>query len=134
MKKLLAVSLLGLALVGCGPTPEDIAKAKVTNTAASANPEIMGVLPDGRPIRSVRIDNPHSSHWHYVYYIDNATVTANNTFQSGKTSANEAIVALPANSTPDDIINYAEGLKAKQRASDEAELARIKARLGIDKQ
>lgn len=133
MKKLLAVALLGLAVAGCGPTPEDFARAKAVNSAASANPEVMGILPDGRPIRSVRIDNPYSSHTHFVYYIDNATVTSNNAFSSGKTTANEALVTLP-NGSPDDIIKYAEGLKAKQRADDEAELARIKARLGLDKQ
>lgn len=134
MKKVLAVALLGLAIAGCDPTPQDFATANMKNSAAASRPEVMGVLPDGRQIRSVRIDNPHSSHWHFVYYIDNATVTANNTFSSGKSTANEAIVTLPANTSPDDIIKYAENLKAQQRAKDEAELARIQKRLGIDSQ
>lgn len=129
MKKLLAVALLGLAIAGCGPTPEDIANAKVVNSAASADPQVMGVLPDGRPIRMVPINNPYASHRHFVYYIDNATVSANNTFQSGKTTASETLVTLP-NGSPDEIIKYAEGLKAKQRASDEAELVRLQKKLG----
>lgn len=129
MKKLLAVALLSLAVAGCGPTPEDIANAKAINSASSANPEVMGMLPDGRPIRVVQISNPYASHRHFVYYIDNAVVTANNTFSSGKTTANDALVTLP-NGSPEEIIKYAEGLKAKERAADEAELVRLQKKLG----
>lgn len=129
MKKLILVPLLVLAVAGCGPTPEDIAKAKIVNSANAASPQVMGALPDGRPIRMVPIDNPYSSHKHFVYYIDNATVSANNAFQSGKVTVNETLVTLPSGS-PEDIIKYAEGLKAKERASDEAELARLQKKLG----
>ena len=130
MKKLFIAALFGLAVAGCGPTPEDIANAKASNTASSADPQVMGTLPDGRPIRMVRINNPYASHWHYVYYIDNATVSNNAAFQSGKTTANEALVTLPSNTTPDDMIKYAQKLKADERASDEAELARLQKKLG----
>ncbi|MNC12905.1 hypothetical protein D3C75_606320 [compost metagenome] len=129
MKKLILVPLLALAVAGCGPTPEDIAHAKAVNSAASADPQVMGVLPDGRPIRMVPINNPYASHKHFVYFIDNATVSANNAFQSGKTSVNETLVTLP-NGSPEEIIKYAEGLKAKERASDEAELVRLQKKLG----
>lgn len=129
MKKLLAVALLSLAVAGCGPTPEDIANAKTMNAAAAADPQVMGVLPDGRPIRMVRINNPYASHWHYVYYIDNAMVSNNATFQSGKTTANETMVTLSSNASPDDIIKYAQKLKADERASDEAEFARLQKKL-----
>lgn len=130
MKKLLAVALLGLAVAGCGPTPEDLANAKVMNSAASADPQTMGVLPDGRAIRMIPINNPYANHRHYVYYIDNATVSANAAFQNGKATSNEALVTLPSNASPDDIIEYAQKLKADERANDEAELARLQKKLG----
>ncbi|MNF04736.1 hypothetical protein D3C80_2043230 [compost metagenome] len=64
-----------------------------------------------------------------MYYIDNATVSSNNAFSSGKTTGNETLVTLP-NGSPEEIIKYAESLKAKERASDEAELVRLQKKLG----
>ena len=89
MKKLLALAVLSLALVGCGPTQNE---AAVANNYNFNSPTTVGRLADGRVVGRVTVAVPGSIHPHYVYFIDNATVTNNHTVQQGKTSRNDVEV------------------------------------------
>jgi len=133
MKKFLMAAMLSSAflLSGCNEvTPEQREAAQATNQRNMSSPDVVGVLPDGRKIRHVTVVVPNQ-YSHHVYFVDNATVSTNYSEQHGKVSTMETRVTLSPNPTNDEIIAAAEKLKVQQRAADEAELARLKIRLGI---
>lgn len=132
MKKILmaAVAASALLLAGCPATPEDIAQAKQATVSSFSNPELVGRLVDGRSVKRVVVTIPNR-HDHYVYFVDNATVSTNYAETHGKTTVLQTRVALSANSTADEIIAAAEQLKKEQEAADKAELARLQKKLGV---
>jgi hypothetical protein len=136
LKKILMTSLMAsfVLLAGCPSTPEEIVeKEKLTqarNEASIANPEQVGVLPDGRAVNRIRTWVQGEYYAHYVYFIDSANVSTNYSVRSGKTTFNQTNIALPSNPTTDEVIALAEKLKQEQKSADEAEFARLKQKLG----
>lgn len=82
MKKILTLAVLSLALVGCGPNKYE---AAAINSESLSAPIKVGNLPDGREVRRVKLAIENSEHSHYIYYIDRADVTTNQSVQNGKT-------------------------------------------------
>lgn len=80
MKKIIALAVLSLALVGCGPTQNEAAIANSYNTNS---PTKIGNLPDGRSIQRVKIAVPGTIHAHYVYFVDGSSTT-NSVVKEGK--------------------------------------------------
>lgn len=136
LKKILMTSLMAsfVLLAGCPSTPEEIVeKEKLTqarNEASIANPEQVGVLPDGRAVNRIRTWVQGEYYAHYVYFIDSANVSTNYSVRSGKTTLNQANIALSSNPSTEEIIALAEKLKQDQKTADEAEFARLKQKLG----
>jgi uncharacterized membrane protein len=83
MKKILALAVLSLALVGCGPTQYE---AAASNSVNLSNPQKIGSLPDGRVIERVTIVIPGKSHSHYVYFVEGGGSTVNRAVSAGKTT------------------------------------------------
>lgn len=132
MKKILmaAIAASALLLAGCPATPEDIARAKSQTVSSFSNPELVGRLSDGRSVKRVVVTIPNR-HDHYVYFVDNATVSTNYEETHGKTTALQTRVSLSTNPTPAEIIAAGELLKQEQEAADKAELARLQKKLGV---
>lgn len=82
MKKIIALAVLSLALVGCGPTQNE---AAIENSYNTNSPTKIGTLPDGRSIQRVRIAVPGSVHPHYVYFVEGNS-TVNRVVSEGKTT------------------------------------------------
>lgn len=121
-------------LVACGRTPEekaeDTRRIEVFNKASLESPELIGTLPDGRAVNRVAISKEGDYYHHYVYFVDNATVSANQSVPYGKSRENRPMISLPAAPTAEEIIEAAERIKKEQAASDEAEFERLKQKLG----
>lgn len=85
MKKILALAVLSLALVGCGPTPNE---AAIENSYNMNSPIKVGTLPDGRVVSRVIIAVPGSVHPHYdyVYFVEGGGTTVNRAVSEGKTT------------------------------------------------
>jgi hypothetical protein len=133
LHKLLMATLLSscFLLTGCPATPEEIATARSQTMSSLSNPDLVGKLADGRSIHRVVVVMPGANaHNHYVYFVDNATVSSNYAVQEGKVTVNNTRVSLPANMTTDEVIAAAEELKKQQRATEEAEYSRLKQKLG----
>lgn len=107
MKRGIAILLAVLALAGC----QDEAQRRAETAANAANPEFVAKLADGRVISRVKIINADRDH--FVYFVDNATVSTNQTIQEGKQYYNAVQVSLPANPSADDIIKEGERLKTE---------------------
>lgn len=136
LKKILMTALMSsfVLLTGC-PSPEEVAqqqeRAKAITESNLANPETIGTLADGRAVSRFVVKPLNSyEHDHYVYFIDNASVSTNYEVRSGKTTHNETRVSLSSSPTTDEIIALAEQLKQQQKSADEAEFARLKQKLG----
>lgn len=132
MKKLFMAAVVGSALMlnGCQPTAEEVAVAKVKSERNLSSPDVVGTLPDGRRIRHVEVVIPNQ--WsHHIYFVDNATVSTNYGETHGKTATMQTRVTLSSNPTNEEIIAAGEELKQQQKAADEAELARLQKKLGI---
>lgn len=91
MKKIIALAVLTLALVGCGPSKWE---AEAINARNAQNPVKVGTLPDGRALNMIEIAIPDSDRKHYVYFINKADVTTNYSVQAGKTSFNQPVAAF----------------------------------------
>ena len=132
----LVVSILSTCalLTACGKTPEekaeDTRRVEAFNKASLDSPELIGTLPDGRAVNRVEINKEGDYYHHYVYFVDNATVSANQSVPYGKSRANKPMISLPAAPTAEEIIEAAERIKKEQAASDEAEFERLKQKLG----
>ena len=83
MKKLLALAVLPLALVGCGPTQNE---AVVQNNYNLNSPTVVGTLRDGREVSRVTVAVPGSIHPHFVYFVEGGGTTVNRAVQEGKTT------------------------------------------------
>jgi hypothetical protein len=83
MKKLIALAVLSLALVGCGPTHNE---AAIANSYNLNSPIKVGTLPDGRGVSRVIIAVPGSVHPHYVYFVEGGGTTVNRAVSEGKTT------------------------------------------------
>lgn len=86
MKKIIALAVLSLALVGCGPTQNE---AAIANSYNLNSPKKIGNLPDGREIQRVTIAVPGSVHSHYVYFVEGGGNTDNHEVKEGKSTRNQ---------------------------------------------
>ena len=92
MKKILALAVLSLALVGCGPTQGE---AAYQNQSNFSSPVKVGTLPDGRAVRRITVAVPDSVHKHYVYVVEGGgSTTVNRQVQAGKTTRTETSAFL----------------------------------------
>ena len=83
MKKILALAVLSLTLVGCGPTQNEAAMANNYNLNS---PTVVGTLRDGREVSRVTVAVPGSVHPHFVYFVEGGGTTVNRAVQEGKTT------------------------------------------------
>lgn len=84
MKKILALAVLSLALVGCGPSQGE---AAYENQSNFNNPMKVGTLPDGRDVSRITVTVPGSQHKHFVYVVEGGgSTTTNTTVPQGKSS------------------------------------------------
>lgn len=70
---------------------DPIVSLKNTKNSFS-NPDIVGILPDGRTVSCVVRYIPNS-HKHYIYFTG-SDVTVNTTLSHGKTTSNQTIVLI----------------------------------------
>lgn len=72
MKSLLSIILIGITLIlsGCG----DAQAQRAYNLAVLRGPgQYIGTLPDGREVRAYLINNPESTHYHWLYVAGSDT-------------------------------------------------------------
>ena len=92
MKKILALAVLSLALVGCGPTQGE---AAYENQSNFNNPMKVGTLPDGRAVSRITVVIPNGIHDHYVYVVEGgASTTVNRQVSQGKTTRTQTSAFL----------------------------------------
>jgi hypothetical protein len=88
--KLLSLLLIPFLLVGC--SDEYDAEQKAATKASMESPENIGVLPNGKTLKRIKIDRG-DKHDHFVYFVDE-TVTINYAVPQGKTTANQVTVLI----------------------------------------
>lgn len=92
MKKILALAVLSLALVGCGPTQGE---AAYENSSNFDSPTKVGTLRDGREVSRIKVAVPGSIHPHFIYVVPGSTTTTlNRTVPQGKSSRTETSAFL----------------------------------------
>lgn len=121
-------------MAGCERTTEekaeDTRRVEAFNKASLEKPELIGTLPDGRAVNRAAIQKEGEYDLHYVYFVDNATVSLNHSIPNGKSTINRTLVSLPTDPTAEEIIAAAERIKKEQVDLDEAEFERLKQKLG----
>jgi len=92
MKKILALAVLSLALVGCGPSQGE---AVYQNQSNFNNPMKVGTLPDGRAVSRITVAVPNQIHNHYVYVVEGGgSTTVNHQVPEGKTTRTQTSAFL----------------------------------------
>lgn len=92
MKKIIALAVLSLALVGCGPSQGEAVYENISNFNS---PIKVGALPDGRVVSRITVVVPNSMHNHYVYVVEGgASTTVNRQVSQGKSTRTDTSAFL----------------------------------------
>lgn len=88
--KLLPLLLVPFLLMGC--SDEYDADEKAATKASMESPEIIGVLPNGKTLKRIKIERGDQLD-HFVYLVDE-TITINHAVPFGKTTVNQVTVLI----------------------------------------
>lgn len=92
MTRLIALSILVLACVGCTSHTDPTVMAMNKANLAKAGEEV-GVLPDGRRVVRYELEMGSNIHNHWIYVVD-GSITVNRAESNGKSSANHTDVII----------------------------------------
>jgi len=94
--KFVTILLAAVALVGCNPTPQELAKQQAENIENSNKPQLIASTPQGNLyLIFVRPFPKDIFRYDRIYFFDtNKTVTVNSDHAQGKTTVTEASVIV----------------------------------------
>jgi uncharacterized lipoprotein NlpE involved in copper resistance len=69
MKKIIIflIVLIGLMLVGCAPSREEV--PAINRGQLAGKGEVVGVLPDGREVKRWSVLSASGNYWHAIYIV-----------------------------------------------------------------